>query len=100
MSKAKMTCRICGKEYEPCRTAIKNPNVFHWQEVACSPECGAEYLQRVMESRKGTEIPKRGKHKKVSEPKTKYNQDASDNGVDTSADVADMFDKFIPVIPD
>lgn len=66
MTIAKMTCRVCGKEYEPCRTAIKNPNVFHWQEVACSPKCGAEYLQRVKESRTNTALIKR-KHKKLPE---------------------------------
>lgn len=67
MGKAKLTCRVCGKEYEPCRTAIKNPNVFHWQEVACSPECGARYLQRVRDSRKSTESIKKSKAKKAVE---------------------------------
>lgn len=71
MTSAKMTCRVCGKEYEPCRTATRRPNVFHWQEVACSPECGAIYLQRIIESRKpaeesagGIESAKRGKRSK------------------------------------
>ena len=66
-----MSCRVCGKEYEPCRTATRRPNVFHWQEVACSPECGAIYLQRIIESRKPAEEPaggmesaKRGKSNK------------------------------------
>lgn len=52
-----MSCRVCGKEYEPCRTASRRPNVFHWQEVACSPECGAIYLQRIIESRNPAEKP-------------------------------------------
>lgn len=55
-----MSCRVCGKEYEPCRTATRRPNVFHWQEVACSPECGAIYLQRIIESRKHAEEPAGG----------------------------------------
>lgn len=59
-----MTCRVCGREYEPCRTANQNRNVFHWQEVACSPECGAIYLQRITESRKAAEAPKRSRRKK------------------------------------
>ncbi len=74
MASVKMSCRVCGKEYEPCRTATRRPNVFHWQEVACSPECGAIYLHRIIESRKpaeesagGMESSKRGKcHKKDS----------------------------------
>ena len=31
----------------------KTPGVFRWQEVACSPECGAIYLQKVNEARTG-----------------------------------------------
>lgn len=65
MASEKKTCRVCGKEYEPCRTANRNPNVFHWQEVACSPECGATYLQRIVESRKPAVVTKRNKHKRA-----------------------------------
>lgn len=67
MSSEKMICRVCGKEYEPCRSANRTSNVFHWQEVACSPECGSVYLQRITESRKGTEdTSRKGKHKKAT----------------------------------
>ena len=44
-------CRVCGKVYEACASAAKPGQVFRWQEVACSPECGAEYLRRVQEAR-------------------------------------------------
>lgn len=58
-------CRVCGKEYEACRSANRAAGVFRWQEVACSPECGAIYLQRVEESRgirpKKAEKPERHK---------------------------------------
>lgn len=64
MESAKLKCRVCGKEYDACRTARKNTKVFHWQEVACSPECGAIYLQRINESR-GNSVPaKKEKRKK------------------------------------
>lgn len=43
-------CRVCGKEYKPCRSVVSN-GVFRWQAVACSPECGAKYLARIEESR-------------------------------------------------
>lgn len=56
MSAAKLVCRVCGKEYEPCRSAVKASNVFHWQEVACSPECGAIYLARVNAARDGQTV--------------------------------------------
>ena len=51
MPTAVRTCRVCGKSYEACRTMSKTAGVFRWQEVACSPECGAEYLRRVTEVR-------------------------------------------------
>lgn len=66
MASEKKTCRVCGKEYEPCRTASRNPNVFHWQEVACSPECGATYLKRIVESRKPATAAKRNKQKRAT----------------------------------
>lgn len=47
----KKQCRVCGKDYEPCHSTKLQPSVFRWREVACSPECGAIYLQRIQESR-------------------------------------------------
>ena len=47
----KKQCRVCGKDYEPCHSTKLQPGVFRWREVACSPECGAIYLQRIQESR-------------------------------------------------
>lgn len=45
-----MVCRVCGASYEACRT-IRKGNIFRWQDVSCSPECGAEYLHRIRVSR-------------------------------------------------
>lgn len=68
MGYEKMTCRVCGKKYEPCRTAKRNTNVFHWQEVACSPECGSVYLKKINESRGiGVERDGRSKNRRRSE---------------------------------
>ena len=57
-------CRVCGKKYESCRTVSHNAGVFRWQEVACSPECGAIYLERINESRGNTASLKKNKPKK------------------------------------
>ena len=57
-------CRICGKEYEACRSANRSAGVFRWQEVACSPECGTAYLDKINESRKLAETPKKSSRKK------------------------------------
>jgi len=60
----KKICRVCGKEYEACRSAVRTPGVFRWQEVSCSPECGQIYLQRILDSRKPAEAQKKSKKKK------------------------------------
>lgn len=66
MASAIKVCRVCGKEYESCRSANRNAGVFRWQEVACSPECGAIYLDRINESRNIVTAQKKSKHKKES----------------------------------
>lgn len=52
-----MTCKVCGKIYTPCRSVYGYSGVFNWQEVACSPECGEEYLRQVMIARGELEAP-------------------------------------------
>ena len=66
MASAIKKCRVCGKEYEACSSANRSAGVFRWQEVACSPECGAVYLQKVEESR-GHTAPKRERRRKAIE---------------------------------
>lgn len=69
MPTAVRTCRVCGKSYEACRTMNKTAGVFRWQEVACSPECGAEYLRRVTEARNPTPpAPKPSKARRKAAP--------------------------------
>lgn len=68
MATATKICRVCGKEYEACRSANRAAGVFRWQEVACSPECGRIYLQQIQDSRSEEEAPvKKVKTKKVAE---------------------------------
>ena len=50
MTDGKLICRVCGKEYDPCRTANSSGS-FRWQDVACSKEHGVIYLARIEESR-------------------------------------------------
>ena len=56
MSSAIKVCRVCGKEYVACRSANRNAGVFRWQEVACSPECGTVYLNKINESRTAANV--------------------------------------------
>lgn len=47
-------CKICGKEYECCKTVRHIDGVFRWQDVACCVEHGQEYLSRVLAARSET----------------------------------------------
>ena len=70
MATAIKRCRVCGKAYEACRTIRNIAGVFHWQEVACSPECGSIYLARIEESRKGIKSAEVKAENTVKETKT------------------------------
>lgn len=48
---AKKKCKICGKEYEHCRTTRRVEGIFRWQDVACCAEHGSIYLTKIEESR-------------------------------------------------
>lgn len=49
MPKVMKTCKVCGKEYEACRTP--NPGVWRWRDVACCYEHGIQYLHDVQVAR-------------------------------------------------
>lgn len=51
MPKAMKTCRVCGSSYEACHSIRTGSATFNWREVACSPECGMKYFERIMASR-------------------------------------------------
>lgn len=52
MPKVTRICRVCGKEYPYCKTYRDiNSDKMIWQNVACSPECGKIYFDRILKSR-------------------------------------------------
>lgn len=51
MSIGTKTCKTCGKQYKVCHTPRRKKNMFRWQDVACSPECGSEYFKAVLIAR-------------------------------------------------
>ena len=51
MPKQIKTCRVCGATYEACNSARSGNKAFNWREVACSPECGMVYLDKITASR-------------------------------------------------
>lgn len=51
MATATRICRVCGCTYKACHTLRPAGSSFRWQEVACSPECGAKYVAGILASR-------------------------------------------------
>lgn len=51
MAKATKKCKVCGAEYEYCHTTRRVSGVFRWQDVACCPEHGSIYLEKIIASR-------------------------------------------------
>lgn len=68
MATATKICKVCGKEYEYCHTIRRVDGVFRYQDVACCPEHGSIYLQRVIASRAEDTEPVK-KAKKPAKPK-------------------------------
>lgn len=58
MATATRKCKVCGAEYEYCRTNRSVAGVFRWQDVACCPEHGSIYFADVMalRSKEATDI--------------------------------------------
>ena len=73
MAKGTRICKVCGKEYEYCHT-WNNTNKFRYQDVACSPECGALYFAAIEASRaadkKEEKAPKKDEQPKIDFSKT------------------------------
>ena len=72
MPKQTKKCRVCGASYEACRSVNPVDGVFNWREVACSPECGTIYLEKVIASRsKAVDSVAESKSAEVSTTKKK-----------------------------
>lgn len=57
MAKGKRICKVCGAEYEYCRTQYRNTDIFRWQDVACSQSHGSEYFAKILASRSVQAVP-------------------------------------------
>lgn len=51
----KIPCKVCGKPFTPCNKTSRELGMFNWREVACSPACGAQYLEQVTAARRKNE---------------------------------------------
>ena len=58
MATATRICKVCGKEYDYCHKTGQSDGVFRWKDVACCPEHGVIYLNKVLESRAKKPEPK------------------------------------------
>lgn len=76
MATATKICKVCGKEYEYCHTIRRVDGIFRYQDVACCPEHGSIYLQRVIASRAEDTEPVK-KAKKPAKPKETHTPDTT-----------------------
>lgn len=58
MATRTIPCRVCGKMFVPCNKPSAVIGAFNYRSLACSPECGAEYLRRVQTARQGSDSEK------------------------------------------
>lgn len=91
MAKATRICKVCGKEYEYCKTWLST-NKFRYQDVACSPECGAKYFAKIEASRSEEKVDPKSV-KAVDTVYKKQVKKVSDEGKDfTKEEKADVVD--------
>lgn len=83
-------CKVCGKEYEYCRTNRRVSGVFRWQDVACCEEHGAEYLQSVLEARGEAPVAKTKSSAKKSTAKKVEPVEVID---EEDEDIDELFDE-------
>ena len=96
MPKVTKICKTCGKEYEACHTP--NPGIFRWRDVACSPECAAEYFRAVeiargniVEEQPAVEVPE-----VVAEPAVEPEESGETIAEDPQAfDAGEQVDFFV-----
>ena len=58
MATRSIPCRVCGKMFTPCNKTSGALGAFNYREIACGPECGAEYLRRVQVARQESAVEK------------------------------------------
>ena len=63
------TCTVCGKQYDKCKTPYIAKGYFRWQDVACSPQCAIEYLNRKEQALEETQNTSESEDVIVEEPK-------------------------------
>lgn len=64
-------CKVCGKLYTPCSDCENDKAIFRWRTVACSYECGQEYLKRVMDARSNNTVKNEQEKKTFKKSNTK-----------------------------
>lgn len=98
MPKQIKTCRVCGAKYEACNSARSGNKAFNWREVACSPECGMVYLDKIAASRSIVEpveeaaVMRFHRKKKIETPKPELEQAVEVEAVPAETEVAEPED--------
>lgn len=81
MAKGKRICKVCGAEYEYCRTRYRNTDIFRWQDVACCQSHGSEYFAKILASRSVQTAPSSETVKVMSAQETARSVDNNEETV-------------------
>lgn len=98
MPKQIKTCRVCGATYEACNSARSGNKAFNWREVACSPECGMVYLDKITASRSIVEpaeesaVMRFPRKKKVEKPELELEQVVESEEISVDTEVSESED--------
>lgn len=96
MAKGFRVCKVCGKQYEYCKTEVP-VGTNRWQDVACCIEHATEYFKEIAISR-GELVEEKSKptvvaKKEVATVEKKVEKDLKDKGSDKSFDTDFKDDK-------
>ncbi len=98
MPKQIKICRVCGAKYEACNSVRTGNSAFNWREVACSPECGMVYLNKITTSRSIVEheeeaaVMRSPREKMVKKPEPEMEQTVEAEEIPADAEVSEFED--------
>ena len=82
-------CKVCGKVYKYCKN-YHDTGVFRYKDVACSPECGAIYFERIQASRCEESEDKSDRIIDVSESNWSHDKELNNEKVEISEKKSDI----------
>lgn len=68
-NKKLISCRVCGKLFEPCSYCQSHADIFRWRNFACSRECATTYINDTITYRESLKHNKKENSGTIEEAK-------------------------------